>query len=202
MKTLKLNLIVWTVLVAVSVVAAPDARRPAGAAPKRPPTAAASAKKTMNARPVARKSGKGARPARRGDFQEDHMSHEDRRLMKALEDVQSFGEVMHLYPRASRAQSSSVRAALVDAIEEQEERGVNLLAGMISDPDEEVADAAFTAWVRIVEEMRHRRRPGAILEAADAIRRMMEPPPPSATPVVVTQPVVATPIVAQPVVQQ
>ena len=57
----------------------------------------------------------------------------------------------------------------ISDLEDQGARGVQELARYIADPDEEVAEAAFSAWTSILEDMDVRRRAEAICAAAQAI---------------------------------
>lgn len=142
-----------------------------------------------------RHAGPGAQHAR------DRMSHEERRLVDRLEEADGFHEVERLYPHARASRNPYVRAALVDALEDRGERAVNLLAALIADPDEDVADAAFSAWSNIVEDIPWRRRAAVMIEAAAAIQQpaVAVPPPPVPVPV---QPVAvpAVPVTTAPVV--
>ena len=121
------------------------------------------------------------------------MSHEEKRLLSAIEDAKGFGELMRIYPHARMAHHPDVRAALVDALEEHGERAVNLLAALIADPDEDVADAAYSAWSNIVDDIPWRRRPAVLIEAAAAVQQ-----PAHAAPPVPVQPVVV-PVAPAPV---
>ena len=132
----------------------------------------------------------------------DRMSPEDRRLIEALDDAERLGELTRLYPRALAARNPEVRAALVDALSNQGERAAGMLARLIADPDEDVADSAFQAWSSLVDEMRHLRRPAALVEAAAALQQPpVAPMPPPVAPVpgaIPAQPVPGA-IPAQPV---
>lgn len=177
MKAMKMTLSMIAGLAMLSLTAAPASGvRPAPAKGGRPAAAA-----------TGRRAAHGGE-RRRAVAERDRMSHEDRRLIERLEEAEHFGEVMRLYPQARASRNPYVRAALVDALDEHGERAVNLLAALIADPDEDVADAAFTAWSGIVDDLPWRRRAAVVVEAAAAIRQpaVAVPPP---VPVAPAQPV-------------
>lgn len=229
MNMLKLNLIACTLFAAVAVVAVPEGPRSgtpaqkgtsasaAKPAPKVSQTSAKPAQKApqASAKPTTAKKGNGLHRStrktdagqahgRRHDFDDERLPPEERHLMRMLEHGRDFEELVRVFPRASRSHNPDIRSALVDALEEHEGRALPMLAAMIADPDEEVSESAFSAWMTIVNDMRYMRRPRALIEAAAAIQSRIEPPPTAVPavvqPVTVTQPVVTQPVVATPAV--
>ena len=186
MHSMKTVFAAFAVLTTLAVVAAP------GQGGGRPPRAPAKAER--------HRVGPGVQRER------ERMSHEDRRLGDRIEEADGFRDIERLYPHARASSNPNVRAALVDALEEHGERAVNLLAALIADPDEDVADAAFSSWSNIVEDIPWRRRAAVVIEAATAIqqpaRALPVPPPVPVQPAIVPagQPVPAVPVTTAPVV--
>ena len=114
----------------------------------------------------------GRRGPKRGS---ERVSREDQRLLEKLEDSPDFRELKRLYPQAVASQSAEVRWALVAELESQGEHGVNMLAPLIADRNEEVADAAYQAWTSAVQEMGPRRRAEAFVEAGAVLSQMRGP---------------------------
>lgn len=130
--------------------------------------------------------------ARRAAERGPKMSARERRLLESVEEAESLRELMRLLPQVQAAPNVELRLALVDALEEQGPRAANALVPFIADPVEDVADAAFSAWTTVLEEVDPRRRAAVIVSAA----QVLQPPAPPAAAVPVA-PVVAP---AQPVV--
>ena len=141
----------------------------------------------------------------------DRLSHQDRRLIDAIEDADSLHELRRYLQAAAMSHSEEVRMAMVDALEDEDMHGRSAsdLAYFIADPSERVSAAAFSAWSSVLEDVHGDRRARAILETADILRgfsggRWQTPgaplPAPAAVPVM-QQPVVTQPVVTQPVTQ-
>lgn len=174
MDSIKTILAVCAVLATLVAPAAPGGARPPRQGGGARPAAAAQQPGRQTAAP--RKSPAKPRRAVRTAGIEERLPPEDRRMLSAIEDADGLHELMRLYPHASRARSREVRLALVDALEEQGEQAVNLLAGLLADPDEDVAESAFTSWTSVLDDMRPRRRAAAVVSAAQAISQQSAPP--------------------------
>lgn len=172
MDSIKTILAVCTVLATFALPAAPGGARPPRQGGARP--AAAAQQPGRQAAAPRKSAAKPRRVVRTAGF-EERLPPEDRRMLSAIEDADGLHELMRLYPHASRARSREVRLALVDALEEQGEQAVNLLAGLLADPDEDVAESAFTSWTSILDDMRPRRRVSAVVSAAQAISQQSAP---------------------------
>lgn len=179
MKMTMMNLLTACALGMTLVVsAAPGGKPPVG----RPPAGAPPAAKAP-ARPAAHPApGKVARAGRGGDRRGhgDGLSPEDRRLVSAIDDVESLGELMRLLPAARASRNPEVRQSMIEALEDQGsdhggERCAQAIAAFIVDPDEEVADAAFSAWTSIVDDLPAHRRAAAIVAAAQAVNAPAHP---------------------------
>jgi len=60
--------------------------------------------------------------------------------------------------------------AMVNALENEGKRSVTDLAYFISDPSEDVAEAAFSAWTMLLQDIQGDRRVRAILETAQILQ--------------------------------
>ena len=95
------------------------------------------------------RSGSGRRSSdktRRGTKSGRESSSADQKLLQAIEEADSLSELMPLSRQAQTSRSAEVRQAMVDALDGQSKDAVNLLAVFLGDPDEDVANSAFTAW--------------------------------------------------------
>ena len=99
------------------------------------------------------------------------LSAADQKLLQAIEEADSLSELMPLSRQAQTSRSAEVRQAMVDALDGQSKDAVNLLAVFLGDPDEDVANSAFTAWSSKVEDMKPARRVQAIMSAAQALQQ-------------------------------
>jgi hypothetical protein len=125
-------------------------------------------------RPSAGRSGMGQRMSgrmRRGRTSGRDLSAADQKLLQAIEEADSLSELMPLSRQAQTSRSAEVRQAMVDALDGQSKDAVNLLAVFLGDPDEDVANSAFTAWSSKVEDMKPARRVQAIMSAAQALQQ-------------------------------
>ena len=119
-----------------------------------------------------RGGGKGARRASRVRDRDhsDHLSHQDRRLIDAIEDADSLPALRRHLQAAASSHSEDVRMAMVEALEDKGSRSASDLAYFIADPSEDVADAAFSAWTSVLDDARGDRRVRAILETSEVLR--------------------------------
>ena len=125
-------------------------------------------------RPSAGRSGMGQRMSGRmqhGRTSGRDLSAADQKLQQAIEEADSLSELMPLSRQAQTSRSAEVRQAMVDALDGQSKDAVNLLAVFLGDPDEDVANSAFTAWSSKVEDMKPARRVQAIMSAAQALQQ-------------------------------
>ena len=125
-------------------------------------------------RPSAGRSGMGQRMSGRmqhGRTSGRDLSAADQKLLQAIEEADSLSELMPLSRQAQTSRSAEVRQAMVDALDGQSKDAVNLLAVFLGDPDEDVANSAFTAWSSKVEDMKPARRVQAIMSAAQALQQ-------------------------------
>ena len=99
------------------------------------------------------------------------LSAADQKLQQAIEEADSLSELMPLSRQAQASRSAEVRQAMVDALDGQGKDAANLLAAYIGDSDEDVANAAFTAWVSKIEDMKPARRTQFIMSAAQALQQ-------------------------------
>ena len=106
------------------------------------------------------------------------MSPQERRLLDAIEEAEG-RELLALLPQARLSPNPAIREAMVDALEDKGRKCVNELVYFIGDADEDVADAAFSAWTSILEDLPAPLRRNAILEAA---LRLQPPPAPAVVP--------------------
>lgn len=113
------------------------------------------------------------------------MPPQERRLLEAIDEAEG-RELLALLPQARLSPNPVIREAMVDALEDKGRKFVNEIVYFIGDADEDVADAAFSAWTSILEDLPAPLRRNAILEAA--VR--LQPPP---APVVTPAPVSVTP---------
>ena len=125
-------------------------------------------------RPSAGRSAMGQRMSGRmqhGRTSGRDLSAADQKLQQAIEEADSLSELMPLSRQAQASRSAEVRQAMVDALDGQSKDAVNLLAVFLGDPDEDVANSAFTAWSSKVEDMKPARRVQAIIAAAQALQQ-------------------------------
>ena len=125
-------------------------------------------------RPSAGRSGMGQRMSgrmRRGRTSGRDLSAADQKLLQAIEEADSLSELMPLSRQAQTSRSAEVRQAMVDALDGQGKDAANLLAAFLGDPDEDVANSAFTAWSSKVEDMKPARRVQAIMAAAQVLQQ-------------------------------
>ena len=95
----------------------------------------------------------------------------DQKLLQAIMDADSLSELMRLSRKVQISRSVDVRQAMVDALDSQGKDAVNLLAAYIGDPDVDVANSAFTAWVAKLEDMKSARRIRSIIVAAQTLQQ-------------------------------
>lgn len=120
------------------------------------------------------RSGSGQRTPgkmQRGRTSGRELSAADQKLQQAIEEADSLSELMPLSRQAQASRSAEVRQAMVDALDGQGKDAVNLLAVFLGDPDEDVANSAFTAWSSKLEDMKSARRVQAIMAAAQALQQ-------------------------------
>ena len=98
------------------------------------------------------------------------LSQADQRLLEQIEDADSLSKLSRLMRQAQMSQTVEIRQAMVDALDGQGHGAANNLAAFIGDPDEDVADAAFSAWTSALEDMRPRQRALAIQSAAQLLQ--------------------------------
>ena len=125
-------------------------------------------------RPSAGRSAMGQRMSGRmqhGRTSGRDLSAADQKLLQAIEEADSLSELMPLSRQAQTSRSAEVRQAMVDALDGQSKDAVNLLAVFLGDPDEDVANSAFTAWVSKIEDMKSARRVQAIMSTAQALQQ-------------------------------
>lgn len=96
---------------------------------------------------------------------------QDRALLDAIEDADSIAALSRLITQAMRSQNPEVRQAMVDALADKGRKGANGLAYFINDPDDDVAESAFSAWVSALEEHGTSGRVAAIISAAGIIQQ-------------------------------
>ena len=99
---------------------------------------------------------------------------------------------------AAASREEEVRSAMVDALERIDDHSPSDFVYFIADRNDDVAEAAFTAWASALEDVRGHRRVRAIIEAAQILQGGKwsdQPPHP------ITSPVIApvAPAVVQPV---
>ena len=83
----------------------------------------------------------------------------------------SIAALSRLITQAMRSQNPEVRQAMVDALADKGRKGANGLAYFINDPDDDVAESAFSAWVSALEEHGTSGRVAAIISAAGIIQQ-------------------------------
>ena len=113
---------------------------------------------------------------------QSRLSEADQKLLDTIEESESLRELIRLSRRAAASRHTEIRMAMVDALEGRGVDAAEELAVYIADPDEDVADAAFTAWSSLVSDMKPTRRVRAILAAATSLqesRRTAQPEPPA-----------------------
>ena len=106
------------------------------------------------------------------------MPPQERRLLEAIEEAEG-RELLALLPQARLSPNPAIREAMVDALEDKGRKCVNELVYFIGDANDDVADAAFSAWTSILEDLPAPLRRNAILEAAV---RLQPPPAPAVVP--------------------
>ena len=136
---------------------------------------AGGAKRQMSA-PNAHRQGVGsgrARSGRRSGFaaNRSHMDRQDRSLLDAIENADSMAALSRLMTPAMGSRNPEVRQAMVDALADKGRKGASNLAYFITDPDDDVAESAFSAWVSILEEQGTPGRAAAIVSAAGIIQQ-------------------------------
>ena len=99
------------------------------------------------------------------------MDRQDRVLLDAIENADSIVALSRLITSAMGSRNSEVRQAMVDALADKGRKGVNELAYFIVDPDDEVAESAFSAWASILEAHGTSGRAAAIISAARIIQQ-------------------------------
>ena len=150
------------------------------------------AKRPQMSAPNAHHQGAGFERTRRGRqsgpvANRSRMDRQDGALLNAIENADSYAELSRLKMQAIGSRNPEVRQAMVDALADKGRKGANDLAYFITDPDEDVAGSAFSAWVSILEEHGAPGRAAAIISAAGIIQQnsshggMQAPPgvPPS-----------------------
>ena len=136
---------------------------------------AGGAKRQMVA-PNAHHQGAGSgrtRSGRRGGSAENRsrLDQQDRALLDAIEDADSVAALSRLITPTMGSRNPEVRQAMVDALADKGRKGANGLAYFINDPDEDVAESAFSAWVSMLEEYGTSGRAAAIISAAGIIQQ-------------------------------
>ena len=133
------------------------------------------AKRQMSA-PNAHHQGAGSERTRRGRrsgsvANRSRMDRQDGALLDAIENADSYAELSRLMMQAMGSRNSEVRQAMVDALADKGRKGANDLAYFITDPDDDVAESAFSAWVSMLEEHGTSGRAAAIISAARIIQQ-------------------------------
>ena len=101
---------------------------------------------------------------------ERRLAPADQRLLEAIENADTLAQLTRLMRQAQLSAAVEVRQAMVDALEDKDRGAANNLAVFIVDPDEDVAESAFSAWSSALEDMRPARRAFAIQEAAKILQ--------------------------------
>ena len=99
------------------------------------------------------------------------MDPRDRALMDAIEGADSGAALSRLMSPAMGCRNPEVRQAMVDALADRGRKGANDLAYFLTDPDDDVAESAFSAWASILEEHGTAGRAAAIISAAGIIQQ-------------------------------
>ena len=99
------------------------------------------------------------------------MDRQDRVLLDAIENADSIMALSRLMTSVMGSRNSEVRQAMDDALADKGRTGMNELAYFIVDPDNEVAESAFSAWASILEEHGASGRAAAIISAARIIQQ-------------------------------
>jgi len=136
---------------------------------------AGGAKRQMSA-PNAHRQGVGPGRMRNGrrrgsSANRSRWDQKDRALLDAIEDAESIAELSRLITPALGSRNPEVRQAMVDALADKGRKGANGLAYFINDPDDDVAESAFSAWVSALEEHGTSGRVAAIISAAGIIQQ-------------------------------
>ncbi len=129
------------------------------------------------------------------------MSSQDQRLLNAIEEADDLADLRRLSPRVLQSRNPDVRIAMIEALEDQGPDVASELAIYLADPDENVADAAFSAWTSVLEDVPARRRLGRIIRSVQCLQGAGQGgmAPGMVAPVMV-QPGVQPAVVPQPVV--
>ena len=98
------------------------------------------------------------------------MDRKDRTLLDAIENADSYAALSRLMMQAIGSRNPEVRQTMVDALADKGRKGANDLAYFITDPDDDVAESAFSAWVSILEDHGTSGRAAAIISAARIIQ--------------------------------
>lgn len=96
----------------------------------------------------------------------------DRRLAEMIEDAETLHELRRFMQNAVSARSPEVRLTMIDALEDIGVRAIGDLAYFLCDPDEEVAQSAFSAWSSLLEDVRAADRAFAIQATSDLLRNI------------------------------
>jgi len=159
---MKKMLIAFAVAIAALATEAQGQPRPVSARPLQPA-------RGQMARPANRGGDRGGRLRRKADDR-DKLSSRDQRLIEEIESAESSKELRRYLQSAVSSRSEEVRMAMVNALENAEKSSASDLAYFISDPSEEVAEAAFSAWTSILSDTRREQRVRVILESAQIMQ--------------------------------
>ena len=96
--------------------------------------------------------------------------HREDPMVTAIERCDSLEGLRHMMPKVLHNPHAEVRQVMVDALEDKGRRAVNDVAVFLMDGDEDVADAAWSAWTNMVEDMSPRGRAAAIQGAAQTLQ--------------------------------
>lgn len=112
---------------------------------------------------------RGAR-SRRSGHDRGQTGSSDQRLIEDIESAESANALRRYLQSAVASRSEEVRMAMVNALESTEKSSASDLAYFIGDPSEEVAEAAFSAWMSILSDTRKDQRVRAIVESAQILQ--------------------------------
>ena len=134
------------------------------------------AKRQQMSAPNAHHQGAGAEKMRRGRrsgpvANRPRKDRPDGALLDAIENADSYAELSRLMMQAIGSRNPEVRQTMVEALADKGRKGVNDLAYFIADPDDGVAESAFSAWVSLLEEHGTPGRAAAIISAARIIQQ-------------------------------
>ena len=126
--------------------------------------------------PVAHQQGAGyarTRNGRRGGsgVNKSRLDQQDRTLLDSIENADSSAALSRLMSSAMASRNAEVRQAMVDALADKGRKGANGLAYFIADPDDDVAESAFSAWTSILDEYGASGRAAAIISASAIIQQ-------------------------------